>query len=112
MLLIGAGKSILFMLLAVMQGTGISVVVVLFVVLADNLAEQAQLAGVDCIHFRSSSRQLGQEIGLRVVQLVVVRAETVIGLEFRVYADGLASLGQLGRIFLDECYIVITDWGY
>ena len=41
MLLIGVGKSILFMLLAVMQGIGISVVIVLFIALADNLAEQA-----------------------------------------------------------------------
>ena len=81
----------------------------LFVALADNLAEQAQLAGVDYIYFRSNSRQLGQEIKLKVAQLVVVRAETVIGLEFRVYADRLASLGQLGQIFLDKCYIVIID---
>ena len=84
----------------------------LFIALADNLVKQAQLAGVDCIYFRSSSRQLGQEIGLRVARLVVVGAETATGLEFGVYADRLASLGQLGRIFLDECYIVITDWGY
>ena len=109
MLLTEAGKSILFMLLAVMQGTGISVVIVLFIALADNLAEQVQLAGVDYIYFRSSSRQLGQEIGLRVAQLVVVRAEIATGLKFRVYADRLVSLGQLRQIFLNECYTVITD---
>ena len=112
MLLIRAGKSILFMLLAVMQGIEISIVIVLFIALADNLAEQVQLAGVDCIYFRSSSRQLGQEIGLRVAQLVVVRVEIAIRLEFRVYADRLASSGQLGQIFLDECHTVITDQGY
>ena len=108
----GAGKSILFMLPAVMRGTGTSVVVVPFVALADDLTERARLAGVDCIHFRSSSSRPGQETVPRVARLVVVGAETATGPEFGVYADGLASSGQLGRIFLDECHTVITDRGY
>ena len=112
MLLIRAGKSILFMLLAVIQGIGISIVIILFIALVDNLVEQAQLVRVDYIYFKSSSRQLGQEIRLRVAQLVIVRVKIVIRLEFKVYIDKLVSLGQLGQIFLDKCYIVIIDQGY
>ena len=48
-LLTGASKSILFMLLVVMQGTGISIVVVLFIVLMDNLVTRAIDMGVNCI---------------------------------------------------------------
>lgn len=49
----GAGKSVLFMLPAVMRDTGTSIVVVPFVALADDLIERARLAGLDCIRFRS-----------------------------------------------------------
>ena len=51
MLLTRAGKSLLFMLLAVMQNTSISIVVMLFVALADDLVEQARLANINYIRF-------------------------------------------------------------
>ncbi|ENH63564.1 hypothetical protein FOC1_g10000041, partial [Fusarium oxysporum f. sp. cubense race 1] len=43
-----AGKSILFMLPAIMQDTGISIVVVLFVALMDDLVARATDMGVNC----------------------------------------------------------------
>ena len=89
-LLTGAGKSLLFMLPAVMQNTGTSIVVVPFVALADDLVDQAQLAGVDCIQFRSS-RSSRREGMLRIARLVVVSAETATGTEFAAYADALVG---------------------
>ena len=50
----GAGKSILFMLPAIMQDTGTSIVVVPFVALMEDLVTRAVAMGVDCIRFRSS----------------------------------------------------------
>ncbi|MBE3098262.1 MAG: DEAD/DEAH box helicase, partial [Planctomycetes bacterium] len=107
----GGGKSLLFMLPAVMRDTGTSIVVVPFVALADDLVDRAQLAGVDCIQFRSSSSS-GREGMQRVARLVVVGAETATGAEFAAYADALAGAGQLGQVFVDECHTIITDQGY
>jgi superfamily II DNA helicase RecQ len=107
----GAGKSILFMLPAVMRETGTSIVVVPFVALMDDLVTRATAMGVDCIRFRSSLHA-GREGVPRAARLVVVSADIVSSAEFSGYADGLLCAGLLQRIFVDECHTVIMDIGY
>lgn len=107
----GAGKSILFMLPAIMQNTGTSIVVVPFVALMEDLVTRAVAMGVDCIRFRSSLHA-GREGLPRAARLVVVSADIVSAEEFSGYADGLLCTGLLQRIFIDECHTVITDVGY
>lgn len=63
MLPTGAGKSILFMLLAVLRDGGTSIVVVPFVALTDDLVTRASDIGVDCIEFKSSL-STGREVML------------------------------------------------
>lgn len=111
MLLTRVGKSILFILLAVMIDTGISIVVVLYVALIEDLVMQAVAMGVDCIRFRTMLG-VGREGLLWVARLVVVSADVVAGAEFTGYADGLIAAGLLRRIFVDECYIAIMDISY
>ncbi|KAL9563895.1 hypothetical protein ACKAV7_011930 [Fusarium commune] len=107
----GAGKSILFMLPAVMQDTGISIVVVPFVALMDDLVARATDMGVDCIRYRSSMNS-GREGMPRAARLIVVSADVVSSAEFCGYVDGLSCTGLLQRIFVDECHTVIMDIGY
>jgi superfamily II DNA helicase RecQ len=107
----GAGKSILFMLPAVMQDTGTSIVVVPFVALMDNLVTRATDMGVDCIRYRSSMNS-GREGMPRAARLIVVSADIVSSAKFCGYVDGLSCTGLLQRIFVDECHTVIMDIGY
>ncbi|KAI3572913.1 hypothetical protein IWW34DRAFT_837925 [Fusarium oxysporum f. sp. albedinis] len=107
----GAGKSILFMLPAVMQDTGTSIVVVPFVALMDDLVTRATDMGVDCIRYRSSMNS-GREGMPRAARLIVVSADIVSSAEFCGYVDGLSCTGLLQRIFVDECHTVIMDIGY
>ncbi|KAL9565573.1 hypothetical protein ACKAV7_009755 [Fusarium commune] len=107
----GAGKSILFMLPAVMEDTGTSIVVVPFVALMDDLVTRATDMGVDCIRYRSSMNS-GREGMPRAARLIVVSADIVSSAEFSGYVDGLSCTGLLQRIFVDECHTVIMDIGY
>lgn len=88
----GAGKSILFMLPAVMQETGTSIVVVPLVALMDHLATRATAMGVDCIRFKSSLNA-GREGVPRAARLVVVSADIVSGPEFQVTQTGYYAQG-------------------
>ncbi|EXK25262.1 hypothetical protein FOMG_18058 [Fusarium oxysporum f. sp. melonis 26406] len=83
----GAGKSILFMLPAVMGDIGISIVVVPFVALMDDLVTRATDMGVDCIRYRSSMNS-GREGMPRAARLIVVSADIVSSAEF----SGLTSV--------------------
>lgn len=107
----GAGKSILFMLPAVMEDTGTSIVVVPFVALMDNLVRRATDIGVDCIQYRSLMNS-GREGIPRAARLIVISADIVSSAEFSGYIDGLVYTGLLQRIFVDECHTVIMDIGY
>ncbi|KAK7230149.1 hypothetical protein V2G26_002319 [Clonostachys chloroleuca] len=107
----GAGKSILFMLPAVMRDTGTSIVMVPFVALMDDLVMRARATGVDCIRYRALMHS-GREGMLRAARLVVVSADVISSAEFSGYADGLLYAGLLQRIFIDECHTIIMDVGY
>jgi superfamily II DNA or RNA helicase len=107
----GAGKSILFMLPAVMAGAGTSIVVVPYVALMDDLVARATAMGVDCIRFQTSL-SAGRDGMARAARLVVVSADIVTCGEFSAYADGLLAAGLLQRIFVDECHTVIMDASY
>ena len=82
----GAGKSILFLLPAVLPRTGTSIVVVPFVALLDDLVRRARDCGIDCIAFNNGGAAL--ERVPRVARLVVVSADVAAGAAFCAYADG------------------------
>ncbi|KJZ69995.1 hypothetical protein HIM_10606 [Hirsutella minnesotensis 3608] len=107
----GAGKSILFMLPAILRDGGTSIVVVPFVALAEDLVTRALDMGVDCVEFKTSLGA-GRESMARAARLVAVSADVVSNGEFSAYADGLLSTGLLRRIFIDECHTAITDISY
>ncbi|KAM7209832.1 P-loop containing nucleoside triphosphate hydrolase protein [Rhypophila decipiens] len=100
----GAGKSILFMLPAVMQDTGTSIMVVPFVALMDDLVARATDMG--------SWMNSGREGMPRAARSMVVSADMVSSAEFSGYVDGLSCTRLLQRIFVDACQTVIMNMGY
>jgi superfamily II DNA helicase RecQ len=107
----GAGKSILFILPAVIENTGTSIVVMPFVILMDDLVIRAIDIGVDYIRYISSMSS-GREGMPRAARLIVVSADIISSAEFCGYVNGLLCTGLLQRIFVDECHTVIMDIGY
>lgn len=108
----GAGKSLLFMVPAIMHdGGGTSIVVVPFAALMADLVDRAQRMGVDVIEFRPSTNSKRESLP-RAARMVVVSADTVSNPGFLAYVDGLRADGLLRRIFIDEAHTAITDVSY
>ena len=107
----GAGKSVLFMLPALLEEMGTNIVVVPFAALMDDLVDRARLAGIDCLRWKSSRLQ-DREQPVRAARLVVVSADVVEIDQFRNYLDSLRSRKLLKRIFFDEAHTAILDVAY
>jgi superfamily II DNA helicase RecQ len=107
----GGGKSILFMLPAIIEGGGANIVVVPFVALIDDLVDRARKSGIDCLKWQTAER-VGREERQAVARLIVVSADTADCDEFAMYVDGLRAAGFLSRIFVDECHTIIMDASY
>lgn len=107
----GAGKSLLFMIPAVMPDRGTSVVVVPFAALKLDLLQRGQELGVDIIEYKASRVSAREQLP-RVARMVVASADTVSVDSFLAYVEALRSAGQLGTIFIDEAHTAITDTSY
>jgi superfamily II DNA helicase RecQ len=107
----GGGKSVLFMLPGFIKGAGTSIVVVPFTALMDDLVDRARKSGMDCIRWKSGSREEGEQ-HRPAAKMVVVSADVASTQQFIEYADGLRAQGRLDRIFVDECHTIIMDVGY
>ena len=82
------------MLPAVMQDIGISIVVMPFIALMDNLVTRATDMGVNYIRYRPLMNS-GQEGMPRAARLIVISANIVLSAEFCRYIDGLSCTGLL-----------------
>ncbi|KAK4441869.1 P-loop containing nucleoside triphosphate hydrolase protein, partial [Podospora aff. communis PSN243] len=112
----GGGKSVFFMLPAVLDesslcGGLINIVVVPFAALIRDMEKRAREMGVDCLWWRTGSHGDRAE-RQRDARLVLVSADVAVCLEFMAYVQSIRSRGRLGRIFFDECHTSITDVSY
>jgi superfamily II DNA helicase RecQ len=113
----GGGKSILFMLPAFIEeerGTGggpVSIVVVPFVSLVQDLVLRARELGIDCMEWRSDIDQERDE-RQRDARLVVVSADVAVSEGFTAYVESIRGRGLLERVFFDECHTAIMDVSY
>ncbi|KID81895.1 recQ family helicase [Metarhizium guizhouense ARSEF 977] len=107
----GAGKSLLFMVPAIMRGGGTNVVVVPFAALMTEMVDKARRMGVDVVEFRPSVNSERESLP-RAARMVVVGADTVSVPSLLGYLDGLDEAGLLQRIFIDEAHTAITDASY
>ena len=100
----GGGKSLLLMAPACLDDPGVTIVVVPFRALVNNLVATARKCGIDCIEFRPGE--------VNPAALVFVSADFVPFSGFLSYAQLLESKGLLRRIFVDECHLTFTasDW--
>ncbi|KAK7941650.1 uncharacterized protein PG986_014037 [Apiospora aurea] len=90
---------------------GVSLVVVPFTALINDLVRRATDAGLDCLHWQPAEVE-GRDEQARVARLVVVSADVATSSEFLAYADSLRARRLLRRIFVDECHTVLMDAAY
>lgn len=97
----GGGKSMLFMVPACLEDPGVTVVVVPFRALLDNLLAKARERGIDSIEWRSGAT--------RRATLVFVSADNVAGTGFIGHLKQWEQKGVLRRVFLDEAHVAFKD---
>lgn len=104
----GGGKSLLFMVPACMEEDGVTVVVVPYRALTDDLVQRIKGRGISCLEWKHGETS--------TAQVVVVSADVAGDLtskgNFISYAGLLQRAGKLRRIVVDECHLVFTssDW--
>lgn len=97
----GGGKSMLFMVSASLEDPGVTVVVVPFRALLNNLLERANTRGIDCAEWMSSSTPRAT--------LIFISADKVSGTGFVGHMKQWERQGVLRRIFLDEAHLAFKD---
>jgi superfamily II DNA helicase RecQ len=93
----GGGKSLVFMVPAMLSGLGVTVVVALYAELKRQLVTRCIDAGLDCKHWPEA-----RESWPRVV---IVSAEAASSDDFLQWIADVHVRGQLSRIVLDECHL-------
>lgn len=96
----GGGKSLLFMVPAYLDRTGVTVLVLPFRALIDNMMERIINSGVECIEWKPGCMSLAS--------IVVVSADFA-GREFVPYAKLLCEKKLLRRVVVDECHLIFTS---
>ena len=103
-LLTGGGKSLLFTLPACVEEPGVTVVVVPYRALIEDLVERIQQCGVECMEWKHGENN--------PASVVVVSADVAGDMKsagnFLGYARMLKAKGLLHRIVIDECHLVFT----
>jgi superfamily II DNA or RNA helicase len=97
---IGGGKSLLFIALACLIDLSVTIVVVLYRVLLDNLLKTVKDARIDCIEYRPGEQN--------PAALVFVSTDFAGGSQFLSYAQLLSVKGVLRRVFVDESHLTFT----
>jgi len=100
----GAGKSLLFLVPASLPGARVTVVIVPYVALKDDLVAKAQAASLHSALFTTSLQE--------PVPLIFASVEHMLengGLLH--YLRLMSERGQLEHIVIDECHVVLTSQG-
>jgi superfamily II DNA helicase RecQ len=98
----GGGKSGLILLPAIIDSTKTSVVFTPYVALAQDLTQHCETLGIDCINWQPDTR-------LHRPTIVVVVIDTGLSDQFLTYIRDIDLDGQLARVYVDECQILVTE---
>jgi superfamily II DNA helicase RecQ len=101
----GGGKSLLFTLPACIEKTGVTIVVVPYRALIEDLVSRIRDSGVECIEWTHGDSNPASVV---VVSADVAGDVTSNG-NFLGYARLLKSKGLLRRMVVDECHLVFTS---
>ena len=96
----GGGKSLIFMVPAMLEGSGVTVVVAPFAELKRQLVTRCVDAGLDCRHWPQARGTWPR--------VVIVSAEAASGDDFLQWAADLSVRGRLDRVVIDECHLTFT----
>ena len=113
----GGGKSILFILPALMDDANTSfgstsIIIIPFVTLAKDLITRTREFDIDYFRQQQLINKEQYVERKRDAQLVVVSVNQAVTNSFMTYIESIRSQGQLKRIFINKCHIVITDISY
>jgi superfamily II DNA helicase RecQ len=100
----GRGKSLLFIALACLDDPSVTIVVVPYRALVNNLVMIARMVRIDCIEYKPGEHN--------PAALVFVSVDFVTEGQFLSYAQLLSAKGILQRVFVDESHLTFTasDW--
>jgi superfamily II DNA helicase RecQ len=100
----GGGKSLLFTLPACVEGPEVTVVVVPYQALIENLVERIQECGIECMEWKHGENN--------PASVVIISADVAGDIKskgnFLGYARMLKAKGLLHQIVIDECHLVFT----
>jgi hypothetical protein len=85
---------------ACLNNPGVTIVVVPYRTLVNNLVIIARIVRIDCIEYKPGEQNL--------VALVFVSADFVIEGQFLSYVQLLSAKGILRRVFVDKSYLTFT----
>ena len=100
----GTGKTLAFLVPALMKGSKVTVVITPLIALGEDLVRRCGDAGLDSVMYRRGSQ--------RRAKVVVVVTETAGGDDFRQFIMDLQMEGQLERVVWDEAHKLVTDKRY
>ncbi|RFU71790.1 recq family helicase, partial [Trichoderma arundinaceum] len=96
----GGGKSLVFMVPAMLAGAGVTIVVAPYAELKRQLVTRCLDAGIDCKHWPQARDSWPR--------VVIVSAEAATGDDFMQWAADLSVRGRLDRVVIDECHLTFT----
>jgi superfamily II DNA helicase RecQ len=100
----GGGKSLLFMAPACLDDAGVTIVVVPFRALVDDLLQRLSRTGIDCLEWTYGE--------VNAASIVVVSADVAGDWRFLDYASLLVRQQHLRRVVIDECHLAFTSSDY
>ncbi|KAL8991690.1 MAG: hypothetical protein Q9169_007742, partial [Polycauliona sp. 2 TL-2023] len=98
----GGGKSLLFMLPALCEPGGTSIVVVPLIALREDLQARCGKIGITCAEWNSQRPP-------DAASIVLVTPESAVREGFRTFINRLRATQRLDRIVIDECHIVLNN---
>lgn len=96
----GGGKSLVFMVPAMLAGAGVTVVVAPYAELKRQLVSRCVDAGLDCKHWPEARDSWPR--------VTLVSAEAAVSDDFLQWAADLSVQGRLDRVVVDECHLTFT----
>ena len=97
---VGGGKSLIFIVPAMLSGSGVTIVVVPYAELKRQLVTRCTDAGLDCKHWPEARGSWPR--------VVLVLAETASSNDFLQWATDLCVRDQLDRVVIDEYHLIFT----
>jgi superfamily II DNA helicase RecQ len=101
-MLIGSGKSMLFMLLAFVQVGRVTIVVMLLKALYTDIVVQCYEVNIYCVVW-----EYGRVVDRASIVLVIL--EKAVLLAFGIFISRIRQTQRLDRIVIDEYYIILNN---